>query len=283
MFKLLSLYLLAVVQGVSEVMPISSTGHLVLVKQLFSLNDVDLSVAAALHLGSALAIFIWFYEDWRSLWGSWLRSFPEIKEGLMTGNFRITFMSPETHLPYYLVLSLIPVAIEGFFLQKVAEEVFSSKYAVPVFLMINAGAIMITATRTRGERRLRDLTWYEYLIIGAVQGIAVLPGISRLGLVLCIGLWLGLNWKEAIRLAFLLAVPVIMGALILRYSDFITTLQGLGSIASFGFATLLTVAFSWIGLKFFISRVLERKTLRFFAFYCFTIGSFSLFFLMFWR
>lgn len=278
----LSLYVLAVIQGVSEVLPISSTGHLVLLKELFSSQQVNLALAVGLHIGSAIAIFAWFHSEWREVWHNWVKSLEEIKENVARGNFNLKFQVAERYIPYGLALSLLPVAMEGFFLQGQVERVFSETYMVPVFLLLNAGIIMITATRRRGQRRLQDIRWFEYLIIGAIQGIAVLPGISRLGLVLCTGLWLGLNWKEAIRLAFLLAVPVIMGAVLLKSPELISAFESWVSLPSFFVALLLTFIFSFIGLKFFTSKVLERKALAFFAFYCLTISFFSLAFLKFW-
>lgn len=278
----LPLYLLGIIQGMSEVLPVSSTGHLALVQRFFSINQVNLSAAAGLHLGSALAIFVWFLDDWHALWRSWLASLQDVRESVGGRRFEIRFQSSDRYIPYFLALSLLPVALEGFFLQEKAEQVFSGRYFVPIFLILNAGALVFAATRTRGERRLQEIRWYECLIIGAVQGIAVLPGISRLGLVLCTGLWLGLNWKEALRLAFLLAVPVILGALALKSPDLASYLQGGMSVSSFLFAVLLTFIFSMVGLKFLTSRVLERKALKFFSFYCLTIGLFFLFYSIFW-
>jgi len=278
-----ALYLLGVIQGMSEVLPISSTGHLALVQRFFSISQFSLSQAAGLHLGSALAIFVWFFDDWRKLWHSWVSSLKDLRENIKGRKFAIKFHTSNHYTPYFLALSLLPVAVEGFFLQKKADQVFSSGYFAPIFLILNAGVLVFAATRTRGERMLQEITWYEGLIIGAIQGIAVLPGISRLGLVLCTGLWLGLNWKEAIRLAFILAVPVIVGAFLLKSPDLVSLFQDWMSILSFLVAITLTFTFSMVGLKFLTSRVLERKTLKFFSIYCLTIGLFFLVYLIFWR
>lgn len=275
------LLILGLLQGLTEVFPISSTGHLAIFRQVFNIPSFNLALAAGLHGGSLIAISIYFRKEI----GDQLRN---LRASLAVRRkaapeAATPFLSSDQAVPYLLALSLIPVAFEGLVLRPLADGIFEQQNLVLFLLILNGGIILLTAFNTHGERTIKELNWKEYLLIGLVQGVAVLPGISRLGIVLCTSLWLRLKWQEALKLTFILAVPVLAGALVVEARDIIQAASGnLGAIFFLSAGVLLAALTSWLGLRLLTSRWLERRKVAFFGYYCIIFGSYSLLYLHFW-
>jgi undecaprenyl-diphosphatase len=272
-----------ILQGCTDVFPISSSGHLALARQFLNYHDLNLGLAASLHIGTLIAIVIYFYHDLTYLWSGFRSSLVGLRH--WTGEGATPFgLDGEQNIIYYLILSLIPVSLEGLLLKNVASQVFEDAIWVSVFFIINALVLTITAWNAHGERTLKELSLGDFLWIGLVQGIAVLPGISRLGIVICAGLWRRLNWQEALRLAFILSIPVVAGSMVLEGKDILGLLINHPTmVVALVLAISFAAVFSFIGLKFFTSRYLERRKLAFFGNYCFMIGLTSLIYLELWR
>jgi undecaprenyl-diphosphatase len=275
--------LMGLVQGLTDIFPISSSGHLALLRQLLDAQSFDLPIAAGLHSGSLAAIGIFFRKELRTLWKNFFESIAHVG-GWITGNRTSFFLSAENMTPYLYGLSLVPVAIEGLTLRLLAQEVFSHRFLPLIFLMFNGVIILVTALFVRGERTIKELKWTEFLLIGVIQGIAVLPGISRLGLVLCTGLWLRLKWQETLKLTFLLSIPVVFGAFVIESGTILSAVQGDPKlIVGFLAGSLLSCLGSWFSLKLLTSRLLELRKLSLFGYYCLMLGTFSSLYLYFWK
>lgn len=275
------LLVLGLLQGLTEVFPISSTGHLAVFRQIFNLPAFNLALAAGLHGGSLVAIGIYFRKEI----GDQLRNFQVSLVGWLKISRQASrpFQTSEHAVPYLLALSLIPVAIEGLVLRPLAEGIFDQQNLVLFLLIVNGGIILLTAFNTHGERTIKELKWNEYLLIGLVQGVAVLPGISRLGIVLCTSLWLRLKWQEALKLTFILAIPVLGGALIVEAKDIIQAAAEIPNAYAFLMTgVLLSAISSWLGLRLLTSRWLERRKVSFFGYYCMMFGAYGLLYLHFW-
>ncbi len=283
MHILLMLILLGLLQGCTEVLPVSSTGHVAVFRAVFDLTDVNLSLIAVLHSGAIFVIAYWFRRDILLLWSTFRASWPEFRLWL-SGHAPNPLKRPGSHrVPYYLAASLVPLAIEGYLLRAPAEHIFIQSTTVPILLVINGLVILATARLTHGERTLSELSLGDYLLIGAIQGIAVLPGISRLGLTLCVGLWRRLNWYEAVRLTFILALPVSAGAILLQWPEFVDSISHFSIslfqiIITFACAVLASV----FSLRILTSHLLERRALLFFGYYCCMAGLFSLTYIGIW-
>jgi len=283
MIEFLNWLLLGLVQGVTDIFPISSTGHLALLRQLLGAQSFGLPLAAGLHSGSLIAIAMFFRKELVIIWKNLLESLAHIGDWIL-GKSTSLFLSAENRLPYLYGLSLVPVAIEGLTLNHFAEEAFSQRYLPTILLMFNGVIILITALVVRGERTIKELKWTEFLLIGAIQGVAVLPGISRLGLVLCTGLWRRLKWQEALKLTFILSIPVVIGALAVEVRSILFAVEGNPKlIVAFLAGSLLACLGSWFSLKLLTSRLLERRKLALFGYYCLMLGSFSTLYLYFWK
>ncbi|MEP7003971.1 MAG: undecaprenyl-diphosphate phosphatase [Chloroflexota bacterium] len=190
----LAAVILGLVQGLTEFLPVSSTAHLILVSSVLKLDaeKFGLSFDVALHLGTALAVLLYFARTWIGLVAD-----------VLHGRWR---------LPLVIVVGTIPAAIAGVLLESAVSTTLRSMVFIVIGLLVGS-AIFVAAERMSSRMRSLDrLTIGDALIIGAAQAVALLPGISRSGITISTGLFRGLERADATRFAFLLATPVILGA-----------------------------------------------------------------------
>lgn len=218
--------ILGLVQGVAEWLPISSDGHLVLAEHLLKIT-VPIEFDIFLHLGSLLVLLFFFRQ--------------EIKEIFLNFFQAKKYPSPEhQNWAWYLLLSTVVTAIIGLFLYQSIEE-FRNVQAAAFGLLVTS-AFLVTVFWAKEKK---TLTWQIALILGLVQGLAALPGISRSALVISTALFLGLNKKQAFDFAFLLAIPAIVGAFILSWNNFVWHNQYLLAIL----VTIISGYFALVILK----------------------------------
>lgn len=187
------------VQGLTEFIPVSSSGHLVVLHDVFNVAEGGLVFDVALHIGTLLALILYFHKDILALVRALFRK------------------KPETWLVRMLILATIPAGVAGFFLQNAVETGFRSSLVVAVNLMA-FGVIMIAAERyaIRFKRKtdIEKISPQQALIMGMAQAFAIIPGISRSGSTITSGLFAGLDRVAATRFSFLLAMPITLGAII---------------------------------------------------------------------
>lgn len=283
MGEILTLIVLGVLLGLADIFPISSTGHMALLRHILNLQPYDFSLAVGLHGGSLIAITYYFRRELVILWRNFITSLKLIWLRADESN-NVNLLPPEALLPYRYIVSLFPVAVEALALRGITQSIFVSESAPLILLMLNGGILLVTALIARGERSIKELTWKEFILIGVIQGVSVLPGISRLGVVLCTGLLFRLKWQEALKLTFIISIPVVIGALIVESRGIFNTLQAHPElIASFLSGCLLACLGSWLCLVFLNSQLLERRRMILFGYYCIMLGSFSFVFLYFWQ
>lgn len=186
--------LLGIVQGLTEFLPVSSTGHLILVGDLLNLDPrrFGLSFDVALHFGTALAVLLYFARTW------W-----ELLRDLFARRWR---------MPLLIGVGIVPAAIAGVALESTVENVFRSPLYVVAGLLIGSAVFVVAERVARQRREMGDLRVSDAIFMGAAQAIALLPGISRSGITISSGLLRDLRRDEATRFSFLLATPVIAGA-----------------------------------------------------------------------
>jgi undecaprenyl-diphosphatase len=205
MSTLLQALIIGIVQGITEPLPISSSGHLILVPWLMGWNDPfinSLEFSVMLHMGTLVAMLAYFWRDWARL----------IPAALATLRDRSFRGDPDRRLAWVIAASLPPAAILGYFLNDFFEEQVRQPLLVAVTLVIG-GAILWAADRLgRQARRLESLGFGESFAIGCAQALALVPGISRSGISISAGLALGLTREAAARFSFLMAAPIIAGA-----------------------------------------------------------------------
>lgn len=242
------------VQGLTEFLPVSSSGHLVLVPALLGLDEPDLATSAVLHLGTLLAV-LWYFR--RELFGL-------LRHPATPGNRRLW---------KFLIIGTIPAAVIGLTLRGPIEVVFTEPWIVAICLMIT-GVLLLAAHRlSDGERRVADVTAGDGVVLGMAQAFALLPGISRSGMTITGGLVQGMSRPESARLGFLLGVPAILGAGGLELLDLIeqggfdaSVLVGMAVAAVSGYVAIATLI-----------RMIGRFGLLPFALYCIGFGALAYF------
>ena len=203
--------LLGLVQGLAEFLPVSSSGHLVLVQRLFGLSEGALSFDLALHLATALAL-------------AW------------TLRRELLFMAahPFSRLTLLVALSALPTAAIGLALKDPVEALFASGRSLGLEFVFT-GLVLLAAealqARRKATRSLEEAGWLDAVLVGAAQGVAVLPAVSRSGLTLAAGLARGLDRPAAVRFSFLASVPPILGAFLLDLKDLLETGRGAAGMA----------------------------------------------------
>ncbi len=265
--------IMAVLQGVTELFPISSLGHAVLVPRLLGWPidegaDSFLPFLVALHLGTATALLIYFWRDWLAL----LRSlFPS---GEQPG------AAEQRRLLWLLVIGTVPAGLVGLVLEKRLAQLFASAQIVAVFLALN-GLLLLAGEWLRRRQRfgsLTQLTPWQALGIGFSQVLALLPGFSRSGATLVGGLLVGLTHEAAARFSFLLATPIIGAAALLELPKLLRPeLRAELPIAAFGAVLAGVCAYltTWFLMRYF--KRTEINALIPFAVYCLVAGAASFF------
>jgi undecaprenyl-diphosphatase len=246
--------ILGLVQGLGEFLPISSSAHLVLIPWLFKWNDPGLTFDIALHIGTLIAVAIYFWKDWLKL----------ITKGLTD------VRSTEGKLFWYLVAATIPGAVVGFLLEKKAETIFREPILIATMLIL-LGVLLYWADR-RGVKHIEmnRITFRTSLFIGLSQALAIIPGVSRSGITMTMGLLMGLTREGAARFSFLLAAPIIFGAALVKLPFLISN----PSILTINFIIGILVSFV-IGILSigFLLRYVQTNNFLPFAWYRFILGS----------
>ncbi len=198
--------ILGIVQGLTEFLPISSSAHLILVPYLFGWHDAFIDSAAfdvMLHMGTLIALLAYFWRDLLRLLGAWLGSIRDRRIG----------DDPDRRLAWLLVISVVPAAILGAALESFFDRTFRDHVSlIAIFIVVGAALLWLgerIGSRSRGLDRMRVA---DAATIGIAQALALFPGISRSGITIAAGLYLGLEREAAARFSFLMAVPVIAGA-----------------------------------------------------------------------
>ncbi len=233
--------LLGVVQGLGEFLPISSSAHLVITPWLFDFKDPGLTFDIALHFGTLLALIAYFWRDWLNLIGGTVRA----TAGAIKGEIPADAREP-LRIMIYLVLATIPGAVAGLLLEKFAETVFRTPLLIAVNMIV-MGVLLFIADRNRANgKTLQTLSVWDALIIGLSQSFALIPGVSRSGITMTTGLFLGLSRVSAARFSFLMAAPITFGACLLKakyfFSGHVTGQEYVGILVS-GLVGFLSIKF----------------------------------------
>lgn len=241
--------ILSIIQGITEFLPISSSGHLVIANHLFGLNnpETNLLLIVLLHVASLIAILISFYD--------------EIID-IITSNFRVLLL---------VIVGTIPAGLIGVFLSEYIEQLFTKPLVVGIGLILTGLYMMLSELHWKSTpTSLERATIKQALWVGIAQAVAIIPGISRSGLTLATGLFNDWEKQAAIKFSFLLAIPVITGASLLKLKDFSKLSVSFQPIPILvGFIICLAVSLLSIG---FLVKMVRRGHLSYFAWYCLIVG-----------
>jgi undecaprenyl-diphosphatase len=244
---------LGLVQGLGEFLPISSSAHLVLVPWLFNWHDPGLTFDVALHLGTLIAVIIYFWRDWVNLI---IKGFTNVK-------------SQDGRLFWYLVASSIPGAAIGYVLENKAETVFRTPLLIAIMLIVMGIILYWADQKSRKTTDIEEISFGTSFLIGLSQALAIIPGVSRSGITITTGLLTGLKRESAARFSFLLSTPIIMGAALVKLPEVISTP---GAFSLNFLVGMLVAGVTGLASIYVLLRYVQSKSYLPFAWYRFILG-----------
>ena len=256
MFSLIETLIQAIIQGITEWLPVSSSGHLVVVQQYLLQEQPPLIFDIALHIGTLLVIVGVFWKEIASI----LRAL-----------VRLEFKTEEGKLALFIIVGSIPTAIIGYLFRDILELFFHSVLVVGIALVVNGFFLFISERRGDG----RELTYLDSLLVGIAQGVAIIPGISRSGATIATGLLKRVEKRVTFSFSFLLSVPAIVGAAISESVRFCASNEVVISsvdMAALLFGVVVSMIVGYTSLKL-LQKLVMRGSFHIFAYYCWLVGT----------
>lgn len=255
-----SVIVLGFIQGVAEFLPISSSAHLIIFRDLFGIgsnigNDIAMSFDIALHFGTLLAIGIYFFKDFINM----------IKKGLTKG-----VKDKEGKILWYIVIATIPAAIAGVLFEDVIENAIRTNFIIIALALIVMGIIIYLVDRHfTAKKEVSAMTLKDAFIIGCSQVFALIPGFSRSGTTIAAGRVLNLKREDAAKFSFFLSAPVVLGAVLLDLKDSIPLV--LDNLLIFVVGILVSFVVGILCIKF-LMRYLKKNDFKIFMWYRLALG-----------
>lgn len=263
--SILQAFFLGIVQGLTEFAPVSSSAHLALVPWYLGWQEPALTFDTTLHLGTLLAVFVYFARD---IWNLACAFFASLRERSLRGD-------PNRALAWWLLLGTLPAAIIGAVFKKQFEALFAEPTYIAVFLLCTA--VLLTAAEVLGKRARRfALNWLDALLIGLAQAVAIAPGISRSGATISMGMYRGLTRAAAARFSFLLSLPIILGTGLVQLRE-LAREPAQADLLTLGVGFLAAAVVGYLTIRYLL-RYLQTRTLYPFAAYCAALGVLTLVF-----
>jgi undecaprenyl-diphosphatase len=244
----IEILLLAIVQGITEWLPVSSSGHLVIMQKILDLN-LPLTYSILLHFGTTIVVITVFRNDLKA-----------ILKALFKGNFE----TDEGKFTLYIAIGSVPIAVGGFFFYDFFKSLFSNLLVVGLALLIT-GCVLFLSEKKMGNRKMNV---FDSLLIGFAQALTIVPGVSRSGLTVATGLLRKIDKDIAFRYSFLLSVPAILGATLFEVKDFT---MGNEDLVLLLLGTITSMIIGYASLKF-LQKIVMNKKIHLFAYYCWAVG-----------
>jgi len=248
MVSLIEILILAVIQGLTEWLPVSSSGHLIIIQKVLGLN-LPLIYSVMLHVGTLFVVLTVFRKD-----------ILDIIKALVKRDFG----NEEGKLGLFITVGSVPIAIIGFVFYDVFESLFSNLPAVGLALLITGWIIFVSEKRL-GNRKMGIL---DSLIMGLAQGVTIIPGISRSGITIATGLLRKIDKATAFRYSFLLSVPAVIGATVMESKDLVT--GNVDGVPLF-LGAIISMVVGYTSLKL-LQKIIMNEKFHLFAYYCWTVG-----------
>ncbi|HEB59616.1 MAG TPA: undecaprenyl-diphosphate phosphatase [Gammaproteobacteria bacterium] len=261
---LLQVIVLALVQGLTEFLPISSSAHLILVPVLTGWPEQGLAFDVAVHLGTLAAVVVYFRRELNQMAVNWVLSFSRLE------------LAAEGKLAWAVIFATIPAGLAGLFLDDIVELYLRSPLVI-AWATIGFGLLLWFADRRRDNTRTEaELTWRDVVLVGFAQALALIPGTSRSGITITAGLMAGLSRQAAARFSFLLSIPIILAAGGYESAKLAQSAERVDWRA-FGIGTLLSALFAYVCIHYFL-RLVERVGMFPFVIYRLVLGAGLLFY-----
>lgn len=273
---------LGIIQGAAEFLPISSSGHLVIVKEVLGvdLGNGGVFFDVMLHLGTLLAIFVAFWKDIKRLIVEGVHIVFDVFYNIGIFFCKVTGKEREYHrivrssyrkLVVLIILSTIPTGIIGILLSDVIELANGMILVPGICLLITAMFLVIADIADEGEKRPKEASYLNAGAVGVAQGLATMPGISRSGTTITACLLCGFEKKFAVKYSFIMSIPAVLGAVVLELKDFGSLHLSNQDIVSCIIATVVAAIVGYLSICFMM-RLIRGKKYKYFAIYCAIIG-----------
>ena len=246
--------ILGLAQGLGEFLPISSSAHLILIPWFFGWEDPGLTFDVALHVGTLVAVVIYFWKDWVQLV---VKGFTDVRS--VTGR-----------LFWFLAAASVPGAVAGFFLEKKAETLFRAPLLIAVMLILLAFILYWADRKSSKQIEITNITFGTSLLIGISQALAIIPGVSRSGITMTTGLFRALTREGAAKFSFLLSTPIIFGAAMVKLPEVISNPSVITAHFMVGMLVSCITGIISIG---FLLRYVQTKDFLPFVWYRFFLGA----------
>jgi len=258
--------ILGLVQGLTEFLPVSSSGHLVIFESLFGIKTGNILFEILVHFGTLLAVLVYFRKRFYNIIIS-LFSFARGKTGFND--------DPHLKLALFIVLGTIPAVIVGLLFKDFIVVAFESPRWASVMLLVTAAILFSTKW---APDKARGFGWKNSIIVGVAQALAIMPGISRSGSTISIGMHLGIDKSEAAEFSFLLSVPAIAGAALLEIPEFLKSLSDLSLLPIYLTGALVSAVVGYISITYLLS-IIKKGKFFYFGLYCAIVGILGIFLL----
>ncbi|MBW2592071.1 MAG: undecaprenyl-diphosphate phosphatase [Deltaproteobacteria bacterium] len=258
---------LGIIQGVTEFLPVSSSGHLVLLQHLFGLEEQALFFDISLHVGTLAAVVFFFRKEVGSIIAALWRGLALLIKGKTS--MAQLYSDMDVKMAVLIVAGCVPTAIIGLMFKQWSEQIFSSLFLVGIMLILTGGFLWSTRWIKKTGGGIEGFAIKNAVMIGIIQGLAILPGISRSGSTITAALFLGINRETAARYSFLLSIPAIVGAEILSLMDL--SLETAISLKATLIGTVTACVVGYASLKMLVY-IVSKGRLYIFSPYCWLVG-----------
>ncbi len=263
----LKIIILAIIQGLTEFLPVSSSGHLALAEYLLGIESPGVTLEVFLHFGTFVSVLVIFWKDivkiiiaiFGNFWKVW--KYPTAMK-----------QNEDFAMGVYIFLSMIPAGIVGLVFEEQIDGLFDNIVLVGVALLVTGTVLFLTQW---AQNEHRPLTGWRAFLMGIVQAIAIIPGISRSGSTVSVGMFLGIPREKVAKFSFLMALPLIFGATIMKAKDAFATESFVWSGIIIG--TVTAFLFGYFAVKWLL-RAIIRGRLYIFGFYCLVLGFLAIIF-----
>ena len=243
--------ILGIIQGLTEFLPVSSSGHLVLLQRLFGIEEGTLFFTIMVHVGTLLAVVIIFKKD---IWDMLKKPFQK--------------------LSIYIVIATLPTIAIALLLKDFVESAFDTGSTLGFGFIITGSLLWLVESKQAGHKALKEMKVRDAIVMGLAQGAAIFPAVSRAGSTIAGGLFQGLDRRFAAKFSFLMSIPAILGSLVFQLKD-LTEVETLGSFAPIMAGTLAAGLSGYFAIKLMME-LIAKKSLKIFSVYVFILGGFVL-------
>lgn len=270
--EVLKAIIMGLIQGLTEFLPVSSSGHLAIFGNLLGWQGNGILFEVLLHVGTLVAVFVAFYKDILDL----------IKEGFsLVGRCALALAgklkwqqvlnNDKKYFVCYILLTMIPTAILGLLLKKTIEEAYTGTLIPGIGLLLTGAILLYTIKVPAGTKTEKEMSFWDALLIGIAQGFATLPGVSRSGSTIVTARVRGLTPELAVRFSFIMSIPAILGAAVLQIHDGAAESLSAGTLGLYFLGAAVAAVSGFLCIKWLLG-IIRKGKLHYFAYYCFGMG-----------